>query len=55
MIFGDTPLVVQCVLVESEDSINKIKIEIARLDRLIKSENNEKLIKVRFNALMSYV
>ena len=39
----------------SEDSINKIKIEIARLDRLIKSENNEKLIKVRFNTLMSYV
>ena len=39
----------------SEDSINKIKIEIARLDRLIKSENNEKLIKVHFNALMSYV
>ncbi len=39
----------------SEDSINKIKIEIAKLDRLIKSENNEKLIKVRFNTLMSYV
>ena len=39
----------------TEDSINKIKIEIARLDRLIKSENNEKLIKVRFNTLMSYV
>ena len=39
----------------SKDSINKIKLEIAKLDRLIKSENNEKLIKVHFNTLMSYV